>query len=200
MIKFKPLKKFLKKFKILLNLQYNKKSEDFLLIKTQVKSILSQSGILEAGMAENYIETIFYFFFIDLYLIHPYLDDENYIEKIEDKSINIKQYDDGMIRNKEFNFNLLENDFEISLLNLFKYCNFDDDNKFCERLKNKKNTNRNEVGLKKIKMYNYRKFELYRANFLLPVYIYIYRKEFKNIIFVLNLLTSALLSKFLYNI
>lgn len=105
MFKFKPNKKFLKKFKILLNTNLNlilnktfpdprtvvsspvNKNPSVLPVakvatnviadndsnkinitffKT-IKSILSQSGILEASMAETYLSEIFEFFFCEVY-------------------------------------------------------------------------------------------------------------------------------------
>src|SRR6185437_6289730 len=92
MIKFKPIKKFLKKFKLLIRIFYNMKYEN-LLIKTQIKSILSQSGILDAPFAESYLESVFVLFILDFYklLNNNYNDVSGNLDKLNLKNIVIKE-------------------------------------------------------------------------------------------------------------
>lgn len=200
MIKFRPLKKFLKKFKILININYNRKLEDFFTIKTQIKSILSQSGILEAPTAESYFESLLFVFFLDLYFIY---NENNDVENNEDNKVvtndiiktkNITDSKDNL-----FNITVKEDNnrnFKDLLIKLFTYCNYSN-NHLIDKIfkKYEKNLKKNVISRKSKKII--KNFELRKTNFLLPVYIYMYKKEFKNIFFVLNLLSVSLINKFL---
>ena len=179
MLKFRPIKRFLKKFKFILKLYYYPKF-DFE-IKTPVKSILSQSGILEANSAEDYLESIFLLFFTDLYELI----------KDESESENFTDSNNYILLNQIINKNSDNNIFKLIFTNLLYSCNaILRINFFLEQILNLNVIN--DLNNEKTADLNY-EFKVEDKEFFFPITIYIYKKEFKNIFLVSNLLNSIII-------
>lgn len=194
-MKFKLIKKIFKKFKIILNINLNSniiKNEIDFKLKTNFKSILNQSGILDAPIAEEYLNDLLEFFFYDFINI-LYKKEYHYMKNID---FNIENFKSNFNKNIKEYTNLLRYTY------LFEDCidNLDDLGKmvkldFLKLNKEKYNLSKFFNDIKYDDNDNYIINEFKYINLQFPLYIYIYKKHFKNLFLIYNLFSSFFLKK-----
>lgn len=199
-MKLKLIKRIFKKFKIILNINYLKNQ---ISLKTKLKSILNQSGVLDALFAEEYINDLLEIFFYDLFNI-LYLPKKNLLLN---QSIEIEIKKEMLINDKiklysEFLwYSFYFEDIVDNIRDMTNYYYFGFKEKF---KKNKINLNSKYNYIKNLPMEekinnndddNEYISEFKTLNFQIPLYIYMYKKNLKNVFLIYNLITSLILKK-----